>query len=119
MVTIYMMSTNEGYRERVLEIADGFISKEREDFLDCIPNLMKNYRSVIIVDDDRDFARMLKRSAEGANPEIVVDTYSSPLEALRNYNRPEMLLTDIDMPDMNGFDFVKAVRELESKKASE
>lgn len=69
---------------------------------------------ILVVDDDADavmmFAELLKH--EGG----LVDKTQSPASALQliengNY---DLLISDVSMPEMNGYDFIKKVRFLDS-----
>ena len=65
---------------------------------------------VLLVDDDRTGLMILSRSLERAN--FSVKTASSATEALEtlNYLRPEVILADVTMPGMDGFEFFRTVR---------
>ena len=65
---------------------------------------------VLLVDDDRTGLMILSRSLERAN--FSVKTASSATEALETLNhlRPEVILADVTMPGMDGFEFFRTVR---------
>jgi DNA-binding response OmpR family regulator len=65
---------------------------------------------VLLVDDDRTGLMILSRSLERAN--FSVKTTSSATEALETLNhfRPEVILADVTMPGMDGFEFFRTVR---------
>jgi len=67
---------------------------------------------VMIVDDDAIMRMLLKKFIEGAGFEIIeaVDGEAA-LTAIASGTRPDLLLSDINMPRMNGHDLVKGVRE--------
>jgi CheY-like chemotaxis protein len=71
---------------------------------------------LLVVDDDTDALEMLKTvlSAHGAN----VTTASSAIEALKiiEGNLPDVLVSDIGMPEMNGMELIGKIREAKSKK---
>jgi two-component system catabolic regulation response regulator CreB/two-component system response regulator ChvI len=77
-------------------------------------------RRILVVDDDPDITLTFKKAFEAENENsnnnnkilFVVSAYNDPLLALAEF-RPsfyDLLLVDINMPKMNGFDFcVKAL----------
>ncbi len=70
---------------------------------------------VLIVDDEKDITNSLKMGL--ARRGLNVDTYNDPLEALSKY-RPgayDLIILDIRMPGMNGFEFFREVKKLDSK----
>lgn len=65
---------------------------------------------VLLVDDDRTGLMILSRSLERANFSVM--TASSATEALETLTkfRPEVILADVSMPGMDGFEFFRNVR---------
>ncbi|MBL8203902.1 MAG: response regulator [Blastocatellia bacterium] len=65
---------------------------------------------VLLVDDDRTGLMILSRSLERANFSVM--TASSATDALETLNtfRPEVILADVTMPGMDGFEFFRKVR---------
>jgi CheY-like chemotaxis protein len=66
---------------------------------------------VIVVAEDHDDIRfVLKRALEKAGHEVVeAEDGAAALEAVRRY-RPDMVVTDVDMPRMTGLDLCRAIR---------
>ncbi|MEI7481591.1 MAG: type II/IV secretion system protein [Elusimicrobiota bacterium] len=67
---------------------------------------------VIIADDDAIMRMVLKKFIEGADFEVIeaVDGEAA-LNAIASAPHPDLLVSDIHMPKMNGYDLVKGVRE--------
>jgi CheY-like chemotaxis protein len=66
-----------------------------------------------MVDDEPDIIYSIKRVLE--DNEFVVDSYTDPTLALSNF-RPglyDLILLDIKMPKMNGFDLYQKIMEIE------
>ena len=65
----------------------------------------------IIVDDDDASISVFKQLAKQINYLTVVQTYSSPLEAMNILagGSVDVLFLDIEMPEMNGIDMLKAL----------
>jgi PAS domain S-box-containing protein len=69
---------------------------------------------VIIVDDQPSNLRIMKQLALGLTNGGDVETFSDPaaaLEAIKG-NPPDLVVSDYSMPNMDGADFVAALREL-------
>ena len=74
----------------------------------------KKYR-VMIVDDEQDITAIFKIGLE--KNQFIVTTFNDPLEALSKF-RPQLydlLILDIRMPGMNGFQLYKRIRDLDDK----
>ena len=73
-------------------------------------------KSVLVVDDELDILRVIKRSLEVGGGVIHVYAFTSPIEALEhfklNYNNFALVLSDIRMPGMNGFEFIRRIRQI-------
>lgn len=77
---------------------------------------MKDTLTCIIVDDD-DLDRMAVEAELSSFFKIkILGSYNNPLEALDgiNVHKPDILFLDIDMPDINGIDFVKYISNLDT-----
>jgi DNA-binding response OmpR family regulator len=71
---------------------------------------MKKRRSILIVDDEELFGTILARFME--KEKYVVSYCNNPSDALvlsKKYNF-DIIMTDYDMPGMNGADFAKRMR---------
>jgi DNA-binding response OmpR family regulator len=78
------------------------------------PVRAKKYR-VMIVDDEQDITAIFKIGLE--KNQFIVTTFNDPLEALSKF-RPQLydlLILDIRMPGMNGFQLYKRIRDLDDK----
>jgi CheY-like chemotaxis protein len=74
----------------------------------------KKYR-VMIVDDEQDITAIFKIGLE--KNQFIVTTFNDPLEALSKF-RPrlyDLLILDIRMPGMNGFQLYEKIRDLDDK----
>jgi PAS domain S-box-containing protein len=67
---------------------------------------------VLAVDDDPDSVRLLCDILESAGAEVTtVNSVAEAMEKLESY-RPHVLVTDLAMPDNDGFDLIRQVRAL-------
>lgn len=71
-------------------------------------------REIVVVDDETEFLKLVKSNLEAAD-EFKVYTYSKAAEALEGIAqiRPEVIITDIKMPEMNGYELVGRLYEYE------
>ena len=67
---------------------------------------------VLVVDDERQITRMLRTSLQAAG--YTVDTAANGLEGLQQFeaSRPDLVITDLAMPEMNGLDLTRAIRRV-------
>lgn len=72
-------------------------------------------KRILIVDDDVDIARFFKLALERAG--FITEVSSNPLSALANYKKGayDLLLLDINMPQMTGFELYKKISKIESE----
>ena len=68
--------------------------------------------SVIYVDDEPSIVRVAEKVL--AREGYVVRTFTHPLDAIRAVKRgaPDVLVTDLSMPQLTGIDLIRQVREL-------
>src|SRR3984957_7261630 len=68
-------------------------------------------QSVLLVDDSAFFRNMLAPVLKAAGYKVrVAPNAQEGLEALRSGQAFDVVLTDIEMPDMNGFEFAETIR---------
>jgi PAS domain S-box-containing protein len=67
---------------------------------------------VLVVDDDADSRQIIRRVLEESG--AAVDTAASAVEAVERITRscPDLLVSDIGMPQMDGYDLIRIVRQL-------
>jgi DNA-binding response OmpR family regulator len=75
--------------------------------------LLKN--RILIVDDEPDIAQVLKMGLEKNG--FAVDTYNDPLDVISNFKADlyDLLLLDIKMPKMNGFELYNKLCQIDEK----
>jgi len=69
---------------------------------------------ILIVDDDTDITLAFKKGLE--NDGFNVDVFNDPQEALSNFeaSKYDLLLLDIRMPKMNGFELYKEMDKIDN-----
>jgi CheY-like chemotaxis protein len=73
-------------------------------------------KKIMLVDDEADILWLFKIILE-SDARLKVDSFADPIVALENF-RPglyDLLLIDIAMPKMNGFELYDKIRELDKK----
>lgn len=76
----------------------------------CQPSSTRKERRVLIVEDDRDLAESLQRLLAYVGCEVEVA--NTGLEAFRIAveRRPDIIIIDIRLPGMNGYELVRSIR---------
>lgn len=69
-------------------------------------------KRILVVDDEKQITRLLKTSLRSGGYEVC--TAENGLEALKEFtvNRPDLIITDLAMPIMNGLELTQAVRKV-------
>ena len=70
-------------------------------------------KRILVVDDERQIIRMLRASLQSSGYEVL--TASNGVEGLERFKsgRPDLIITDLAMPEMNGLELTQAVRRLD------
>lgn len=74
--------------------------------------------SAILIDDEINALRMLEIEIKSAFPDLeILGMFQNPEEALIEVNRqlPDIVIIDIEMPQMNGIDFVARMKSPQSQ----
>lgn len=72
-------------------------------------------KTILIIDDEKDFCWLVKEHLElGGNYSVVTETSGKRALQVVEETRPDLILLDILMPDMNGIDVLRKLKE--SKK---
>ena len=80
--------------------------------VECPPRL--NGVRVLVVDDDFDTRQMLKAVLSECHADVI--TAASAAEAIKEIEqrKPDVLVSDLGMPEQDGYELIKQVRETES-----
>ena len=70
-------------------------------------------KRILVVDDERQIIRMLRASLQSSGYEVL--TAGNGIEGMEKFEsgRPDLIITDLAMPEMNGLELTQAVRRLE------
>jgi signal transduction histidine kinase/ActR/RegA family two-component response regulator len=74
--------------------------------------------SVLVVDDEPDASSLVKRVLEQVGADVTVAGSADEALSLWQRNRFDILVSDIGMPDRDGYDLIRALRALPREKAS-
>jgi CheY-like chemotaxis protein len=73
---------------------------------------MKTKKNVLVIDDDEIWQIMIRHFLENKGYSVqTAGSGSAAIKMLSSY-KPDIILSDVRMPEMNGFDFLYAVRRL-------
>ena len=67
---------------------------------------------ILVVDDERQITRMLRASLQSSGYEVLVAGNGAEAYARFEADRPDLIITDLAMPEMTGLDLTRAVRRL-------
>src|ERR1051326_8452933 len=72
---------------------------------------MKAHRVALIIDDEKQIRRLLRLALEGADHQVFeTETGQAGLEEIA-YRRPDIVLLDLGLPDMDGVKVLHRLRE--------
>lgn len=67
-------------------------------------------KRILVVDDERQITRMLRTSLQSSGYEVVVANDGAEGYAQFEATHPDLIVTDLAMPEMNGLELTEAVR---------
>jgi len=76
-------------------------------------SVLRRQRKVLIVDDESTGRTILAKIIQQAEDDVCVESFDNPLQALSwlDNNHPDLIITDYRMPDINGIDFIRQIRQ--------
>jgi PAS domain S-box-containing protein len=82
-------------------------------------NVDLNGVKVLVVDDERDARTLIRRVLEMHGATVVTAETAGEAMDLLQKNRPDVLLSDIGMPDEDGYSLLQKLRQLEANQGGE
>jgi signal transduction histidine kinase/CheY-like chemotaxis protein len=67
---------------------------------------------VLVVDDEQDALELIKRVLEDCKAEVLTARSAAEAMAILVQQKPDVLLSDIGMPHVDGYDFLRQVRSM-------
>jgi DNA-binding response OmpR family regulator len=82
----------------------------------AIIRALTDKRRILVVDDEPDMTLLFKMALE-SDDSFTVYTFNDPLIALSNFKAGlyDLIMLDIKMPEMDGFDLYQEIRKIDSK----
>jgi CheY-like chemotaxis protein len=68
-------------------------------------------KSILIVDDERGFCDVVAVILEGQGYQVQQANHANQALGLMDETRPDLILTDLMMPEIDGIKFIRKVRE--------
>lgn len=65
---------------------------------------------ILVVEDDPALARLIKRHLERAGHDVHVENEGKPAIAFASAHRTDLVVLDVMLPDMNGYDVCEQLR---------
>ncbi|MES2638749.1 MAG: ATP-binding protein [Myxococcota bacterium] len=88
------------------------VSRDPSPTMDCPPQI--EGLSILVVDDDRDARDLLQTLFEGCDAKVTLaSTAEEAFAALRRI-RPDLIVSDIGMPDQDGYALIRRIRALDA-----
>jgi two-component system chemotaxis response regulator CheY len=75
-------------------------------------------RLVLTVDDSRTIREMVSFTLKGIGFDVIEADDGQAALGLLNSHKPDLIISDVNMPNMDGFTFVSSVRQLPQFKAT-
>jgi|SRR5919109_1734720 two-component system response regulator ChvI len=83
----------------------------------ALNNIHGNNKFILVLDDDSDIVAFIKAALQRQG--FKVSAFTDPDIALEDFNKNckdcSLVLTDIRMPKMNGYEFIKKVKEIKKE----
>jgi two-component system, chemotaxis family, chemotaxis protein CheY len=68
-------------------------------------------RSILVIDDDRAMCQLIEKMLERRYSIVIMNDGIQAMQWLISGQIPSLIITDIDMPNLNGYDFLKNVKK--------
>jgi CheY-like chemotaxis protein len=90
--------------------------QQEQDLTVLKPSISSQKKRILVVDDEVDITTIFKLALEKVN--LHVDVYNDPVSALSDYKAGmyDLLLLDIRMPGMNGFELYRKIKDIEEEE---
>jgi two-component system, OmpR family, KDP operon response regulator KdpE len=69
-------------------------------------------KRILVVDDERQITRMLRAALQGSGYSVIVANNGMEAYELFEAERPDLIITDLAMPEMSGVELTEAIRRV-------
>jgi len=71
-------------------------------------------KHILLVEDDLDSRQIFLDTLKDIAPSCACDTANDGVEAIEylHHHRPDLIITDLNMPKVNGFELIESIREI-------
>jgi Response regulators consisting of a CheY-like receiver domain and a winged-helix DNA-binding domain len=83
---------------------------ETTEILNVNPEI-QNYKTIMVIDDDKVCQKIIQIHFEKEFNVIVMNDGKEALEHLKGDNLPDLILLDMQMPNMDGRQFLRRIRK--------
>jgi PAS domain S-box-containing protein len=73
---------------------------------------------ILVVDDEQDARDLIKRMLEGCNASVITAGSAAEAMPILQSQKPDVLVSDIGMPEIDGYEFIKQVRSMLPEEGS-
>ncbi|MCC5929845.1 MAG: response regulator [Cyclobacteriaceae bacterium] len=67
-------------------------------------------RQILVIDDDRAMCQLIEKMLERRYSVVVMSDGIQAMQWLISGQIPSLIITDIDMPNLNGYEFLKNIK---------
>jgi CheY-like chemotaxis protein len=85
---------------------------------DVVESVQTETITALVVEDDRDSAELMRRILRAAQIDATVVGNATEALAALQQSYPDLLIVDLALPGLNGFEFLEKAREIDAKIAS-
>lgn len=104
--------TAGGHRRFNLEEIETFMAQLKKDADGSVDQRLVR---ILVIEDESDLIKLYKITIESWNQPIILKTATDGFEGLIQIGswKPDIVITDIQMPNLNGIHMLKAISEME------
>ncbi|MHC1727288.1 MAG: response regulator [Syntrophobacteraceae bacterium] len=99
----------------------GYVSKSnaKEELADCVRevfdrSIVLRGRMILVVDDSPSTRNLIEKALSQAGFNVMVATNGTQALRLLDHHRPDLILSDLHMPEMDGYGLCKSVHAIKS-----
>jgi len=109
----YILKTEDNKKNLELILSRHSLLKANQVVINTYNTEKSKGKNILVIDDFENTLNIVKFTLEKAG--YTVETATSAREAIQKLEKgflPTVIVTDLNMPQMNGFDFIKTIRNM-------